>query len=392
MKLRFLTGAAALCGLAFAGTAAAQSGAVVGNKFNPAVGLVLQGHFAEQSSDYPSGAQPGFLVGGEGGDGIASGFSLDESELYFSANVDDLFYAQSNISLHDGSAEVEEAFVQPLTMPEGLGLKFGKFYSDFAYQNARHSHTWDFIDQPLAYAALLGNQYKDPGVQLTWLAPTDTYIQLGTEYFRGDEFPAGNSPKDGKGAYTLFAKFGGDVGYSNNWQASIGRLHYNAMNRESVMPSATIGFTGSGNVDVIGAVWKWSPHGNWHDRNFIIQGEYLRRDESGQVASFAEAGQYDGTQSGWYLQGVYQWVTRWRAGLRYDRLHADNAVSGLIDPTAFIPAAQAPERVSAMLDYSNSEFSRIRLQVSRNRGAEGSGTGIYLQYIMALGAHGAHSF
>lgn len=392
MKLRILAGAAAVCGIALASTAAAQSGAVVGNKFNPAVGLILQGHFAVQSSAYPSIAQPGFLIGGEGSEGLADGFSLDESELYFSANVDDLFYAQSTIALHGGSASVEEAYVRPLVMPAGLGLKFGKFLSDFAYQNARHAHTWDFIDQPLAYAALLGGQYKDPGVQLTWLAPADTYIQLGTEYFRGEAFPAANSPKDGKGAYTVFAKFGGDVGYSNSWQASIGRLHYKAVNRESEMPSATIDFIGSGNVDVIGAVWKWSPHGNWHDRNFTLQGEYLRRDESGQVASFAEAGQYNGVQTGWYLQGVYQWVTRWRAGLRYDRLHADNSASGLIDPTAFIPAAQAPERISAMLDYSNSEFSRIRLQISRNQGAQGGGTGIYLQYIMALGAHGAHSF
>lgn len=45
-----------------------------------------------------------------------------------------------------------------------------------------------------------------------------------------------------------------------------------------------------------------------------------------------------------------------------------------------------------MVDFSNSEFSRLRLQVSDfDTGAESS-TGLYLQYIMSMGSHGAHAF
>jgi len=46
-----------------------------------------------------------------------------------------------------------------------------------------------------------------------------------------------------------------------------------------------------------------------------------------------------------------------------------------------------------MVDYNPSEFSRIRLQLarddSRQRLAENQ---MFLQYIMSLGAHGAHQY
>jgi hypothetical protein len=46
-----------------------------------------------------------------------------------------------------------------------------------------------------------------------------------------------------------------------------------------------------------------------------------------------------------------------------------------------------------MVDYSLSEFSRLRLQLAADRSNPAvTDRQIYLQYIMSLGAHGAHSF
>ena len=46
-----------------------------------------------------------------------------------------------------------------------------------------------------------------------------------------------------------------------------------------------------------------------------------------------------------------------------------------------------------MLDWSNSEFSRLRLQVARDRAMMGvTDNQVTLQYIMSIGAHGAHNF
>ena len=46
-----------------------------------------------------------------------------------------------------------------------------------------------------------------------------------------------------------------------------------------------------------------------------------------------------------------------------------------------------------MLDYSPSEFSRFRLQFARDRSRpDAIDNQVYLQYIMSLGTHGAHTF
>ena len=46
-----------------------------------------------------------------------------------------------------------------------------------------------------------------------------------------------------------------------------------------------------------------------------------------------------------------------------------------------------------MVDYSPSEFSRFRLQYTKDRANEGQDENQwYVQYIFSLGTHGAHSF
>jgi hypothetical protein len=46
-----------------------------------------------------------------------------------------------------------------------------------------------------------------------------------------------------------------------------------------------------------------------------------------------------------------------------------------------------------MVDYSWSEFSRMRLQYAQDKSMQGlTDDQITLQYIMSLGPHGAHKF
>jgi hypothetical protein len=46
-----------------------------------------------------------------------------------------------------------------------------------------------------------------------------------------------------------------------------------------------------------------------------------------------------------------------------------------------------------MIDWSPSEFSRIRLQFARDYSrADATDNQVFLQYIASLGAHGAHKF
>jgi hypothetical protein len=378
---------------------AIPAGTQTPNIFNPAISLVAQGRYAAFSGEEGRREIPGVLMGEETGRG-SEGFALGESELVLSANVDDLFYGFFNLALgQDGDefeAEVEEAYFETLALPYGFTLKGGQFFSAIGYQNERHSHSWDFIDQPLAYEALLNNHYIDPGVQLTWVAPTDFYLELGAEAFSGDRYPAGGAANGGVGAASAFAKVGGDVGVSNSWQAGIAYLMADPRNRESSgFGTGPLLFSGDTDLVVADFVWKWAPNGNFRERNFVFQTEYLHRHEKGSLVAedlgVPPFGSYRGDQDGFYVQGVYQFMPRWRVGLRYGQIFSDNDVDGL-PPNTLDRDDRSPWRVSTMIDFSNSEFSRLRLQYSH----EGTGLGhddmIFLQYIMSLGSHGAHQY
>jgi len=373
--------------------------------FNPAISFILDGRFNRYSNktDYQL---PGFMLGGEASRG-EQGLHLGHNELSMSANIDDLFYGKLTAAIADHEAEtqveLEEAFIGTRGLGYGLSVKAGRFFSDIGYLNNQHAHVWDFTDAPLIYRGLFGNQIKDDGLQITWLAPTEFYLKVGVEVMRGSLYPAAGASRDGQGARSLFLKFGGDVGTNHAWQ--LGLSHWNAdiagrqagsHAHDAVTEIPT--FTGSSDVNGIDIVWKWSPHGNSSERYLKIQAEYFTRDETGNVnmvgSSPLETTTYSGEQSGWYTQAVYQFIPRWRIGFRYDRLQAANNGSDtdVLTEAGLTTNGHSPSRSTLMLDYSRSEFSRIRLQYAQDDSYQDADNIFTVQYTMALGAHGAHKF
>ena len=169
---------------------AAPSAGSSASAFNPAISLVLGGHYADTSQDPEDWAIAGFMpTGGEVGPGDRS-FSLGESELTLAANVDPYFAAQLTAAITgEDEIEVEEAFFRTTALPAGFSVKGGRFFSGFGYLNEVHAHAWDFADQPLVYQAFFGNQRGQDGVQLKWIAPADLFIEFGAETGNGDAFP-----------------------------------------------------------------------------------------------------------------------------------------------------------------------------------------------------------
>ncbi len=169
-------------------------------------------------------------------------------------------------------------------------------------------------------------------------------------------------------------------------------------NRETELgEGGVLSFSGDSDLLVADFVWKWAPDGNFRERNLVFQTEYLYRHEKGALAladaGGSSAGAYRGDQHGFYAQGVLQFIPRWRLGLRYGQLFSDNHVTGGFPPTPLDDDGTSPWRASAMLDFSNSEFSRFRLQYSREGGGGFDDRNlVFLQYIGSLGSHGAHAY
>jgi hypothetical protein len=366
--------------------------------FNPGISLILSGIYANRSQDSNYHIS-GFQAGGEIGPGLR-GLSLAESELGLYANIDHYFYGGLNLALApDNSVSVEEAFIQTTALPAGVTLKAGRFFSGIGYLNEQHAHSWDFVDSPLVYQAFLGGQYGDDGVQVKWIAPTETYVELGAEAGRGRI--AGTSGKDKNGAAmgSLFGHIGGDIGISSSWRAGLSYLRSAPSDRQSKDLDAadnfvTNTFNGTSRLWIADFVWKWAPNGNTHSTNFKLQGEYLHRSEDGNLSyNSANTAAYTSSQSGWYLQGIYQFMPEWRAGVRYDRLNGGNVDYTSNGGMLLTNRGYNPDRISVMVDYNPSEFSRIRLQLARDKSREeATDNQFFLQYIMSLGSHGAHKF
>ncbi|MGD9599378.1 MAG: hypothetical protein AB7G76_15965 [Steroidobacteraceae bacterium] len=377
--------------------------------FNPAISLILAGSYTHTSRNPDEWQIAGFIPGGgETGPGERS-FNLGESELTLSANVDPYFAATLTAAISgENEIGVEEAFVRSLALPAGLTGKLGRFFSGIGYLNEVHAHAWDFTDQPLAYQAFFGSQLAQDGVQLKWLAPTDLFVELGLEAGNGAGFPGTRREKNGPGSTALFAHLGGDMGETTSWRAGAAWLDQRAEDRawdDLDGPGSPLvnTFTGTSRTWVVDAVLKWTP-GDATRRQLKLQGEYLRRTESGTLAYDVNgpdlAGGYRSEQSGWYVQGVYQFAPRWRVGLRYDTLDSGSPRIALVDdgvlPAAAFPRLRAanPDRASLMLDWNPSEFSRLRVQYSRDdaRDDGDSDRQFTLQYLFGIGAHGAHKY
>ncbi len=363
--------------------------------FNPAIGVTFQGQAWSYGNDPEDYLVPGYPLGGEAGP-APEGLSLAETEITISANVDDKFTAMLNvpIAVEDGEVEVEieEAWVETLGLPGGLAIRMGRFFSDIGYLNSRHFHSWDFADQPLVYQVFLGQQYLDDGLRLRWMAPTDFYLELSGEVLRGDRYPAGGAANSGFGATTLSAKTGGDVGFSSSWLLGLSWLGAEASGRESGAEDDPLLFIGDSDLLIADFVWKWAPNGNWRQRNFTFQTEYLWRNEKGSYTAPGDvSGPWNSDQSGWYAQAVFQPFPRWRFGARMDRLSGD-VPSEFWLGTPLYPLGSDPTRYSLMVDWSNSEFSRMRFQYNHDSASVDSDNQFGLQYIFSIGAHGAHSF
>jgi hypothetical protein len=369
-------------------SAAPNPGGANGNAFNPGIAVILNGDYAHHSVNPDSYVHAGFPNAAGSG---PQGLSLGESEVSFAANIDDKFYGQFTLSYEDDNGKIgtsiEEAYIDTLALPQGFGVRAGRFFSNIGYLNSHHAHTDNFVDRPLAYQAFLADQYGDDGAQLRWVAPLDLFLELGGEVFRGENFPTAGANHSGVGAHTLFAHAGGDVGTENSWLAGVSML-------KASTTAADDGFSGDNTLYLADATWKWAPNGNTKDGGVTLRSEYFVDRRHGSYSPLNDAidlinpvvdQPWIGTRRGVYLESVYRINRTWDVGYRFDKLWAG---AGNPFATGFDPV-----RHSVELTWRNSEFSFFRVQYSHDDPLHGlTDNAFYLQYDVSLGAHGAHKF
>jgi hypothetical protein len=373
---------------------------------NPNISAVLDGYY--QSGDRAMSER-------------AEGFGLGETELAISANIDDMFYGKMTAVLasHGGDTELEleEAFIQTMALPEGLSVRAGRFLSDVGYLNNQHLHTDSFADRPAVYRAFLGGHYFDDGLRVSVVAPTDIYWNLGFEAFKGDSMRAadehGERDFSNMGIYSAFTKFGGDIGIDSSWQLglaylrnqngkTIGEDEHEPIVAPVVDDHAdddsdgghdhSASYTGK-NTYIADFVYKWAPNGNYKYQHLTVSGEYFRMTDIFEVEGFGNdllsEGYDNDYHQGWYASSVYQFSPNWSAGIRYGQVDTFEIHGDHLDP-------QKLKETELSIAWHHSHFSTVRLQYTHQQGTDFDGFEddniITLQYVMTLGAHGAHQF
>jgi len=366
---------------------------IQGNEFNPSIGIVFNGrynNFSEKTNELA-----GFAIGHEGERGRQGSF-IGETEMNFSGSIDDSFYGSLTPAIvkEDGETkiELEEAFVKTTpgaNLPVGLDVKFGRAFWTLGYMNEHHAHADDFADRPLPYRAYLNKAFNDDGLEITYVLPTDFYFEVGGGAFRGDDFPAATGDGENVGAWSAFARTGGDLDDNQNWRIGIYTLNAEATTRQG--NEDEVQFTGDSDLYAVDVRYVYTPSGNAKEQEITFQGEFFARNEDGTYNDTTDV-KFNGTSYGWYVQGTYKLNTNWRLGARYSQLEAPGVPTGLIG-SALDTSGHDPNHVSVMADWTNSEFSRIRLQANHSDLNNGSDDKQFIiQYIMSAGAHGAHKY
>lgn len=356
--------------------------------------------------------------------GVEDGFNMSHLELQVSAEVDPYFKGSAIAAVSEDGAEMETAEMETTGLPGGLKVRGGKFFSDFGYINAQHSHAWDFVDRPLVYQLLLGEHgLNDKGLQLSWLAPTPFYLLAGVEAFQGDNEVSfayhgeESLPRhDGPRLWVGWLKFGPNLPGNHGLQfgvfGAIG-IHQEEHDAKAWDPTANGGAgawvdIADGNADhwLDGdttfwggdVVYKYNSPKPYGQGDFTVQGEYFARRKDLEMVGNDFAPGLIGNrrldnQDGYYVQAVYGFLPRWRAGLRWEQVGLTNSVD-YPDGSSF--SGTSSYRFGPMVDWSLSEFSRLRLQLNRGEYETEDGceavNELYLQWIISLGAHGAHKF
>jgi hypothetical protein len=394
----------------------------------PKASLIVDAVVSSYSQDPEEYRLPGFQLGGEAGL-YDKGFTLGHNELALSTEIGGFLEGRFTgvMHQHDGGLEVEleELWLQSLGLGHGVTLKGGRFFSDIGYLNEIHPHAWDFVDAPLVYRGLLGGQYKDNGLQATWIAPTDLYLRFGAEAFAGDEFPF-NYDGGGIGSWSLSVKSGGDISDSHSWQLGLSYLGGESSERLGVhghehgadshdthhdgdghadhesdvfteelhLPA----FSGDNSIYALDLVYKWAPEGNYKERFFKLQMEYMYRREDGHIDLFhgddiEESSSYRGRQHGAYLQGTYRFLPHWQGSLRYDWLGSSN--SGADNETleqAGLASDSDPWRLGGAIAWVPNEYTTLRFQYNHDRSLPRTDHQFFVQFIYSFGPHGAHQF
>jgi hypothetical protein len=344
-------------------------------------------------------------------DPIKRGFSLRNAEIAVDGAVDPYFKGFGNIVLkldknNETSIELEEAYLLSTSLPENLQVKGGQFFAAFGRQNAQHPHQWAFVDAPIILTRAFGpDGLRSIGEQTSWLLPTSFFTEASLGILDGQGSTAFSFRNPGNPDALGVDRFHGRA-TTDDTLRGLGDLvfvprlssSFDLTEQQTLVVGASAAFgpneTGAGkHTQVYGAdlYWKWKARNAHEGFPFVSwQTEALYENFEAGADPTAPTPLPAETLRDWgfYSQVLWGFKPRWVAGCRGE--YADGS-TGAFDPNDVFRGERT--RISPVMTFYPSEFSKIRLQYNYDHGALfGDAHSVWMQVEFLLGAHGAHKF
>lgn len=340
------------------------------------------------------------------------GFTLQQAEFSFSGAVDPYFRGDAFVIFTEDDVELEEAFLTTTSLPWGLQLEGGFFFTEFGLNNPRHPHQWSWVDQPVINTRLFGGDgLRSAGVRLGWLLPTSWFSQLsvGAQNAEGEttvSFLGGDGGQEGSGetiggrpaVFDDVANLG-DLLYLVRWENVETWSLLDGTTTARLGASALFGPNASGSDE---RTWiygtdltvKWRPTRNFRGWPHVAwTTEWMKRDF--EAAAVADDGPVlpSTTLHDWGIRTevFYGFRYPWGVGVRYEYA---TGIGQSVGGRSNDPFRDDRHRVSPLLSYQPTEFSRIRLQYNWDDAQHLGGTehSVWTSFEVLFGAHPAHQF
>jgi hypothetical protein len=344
-------------------------------------------------------------------DPIKNGFSLRNAEIAVDGAVDPYLKGFGNIVLkldknNNTEIELEEAYAQTTALPGNLQAKAGQFFAAFGRQNMQHPHQWAFVDAPIILERTLGpDGLRSIAAQGSWLLPTPFYTELslgildgqgGTSFsFRNPGEPNSAGVDEIHGHPTIDRTLRGpqDLVYVPRLASS-----FDLSDEQTLVAGVSGAFgpndTGvSTRTEIYGAdlYWKWKAPNASEGFPFVswqTEGLYQRYSAGEDPKAVTPVPAETLRDWGFYSQVLWGFKPRWIAGVRGEYANGNPSEADSQDPFR-----GERTRISPVLTFYPSEFSKLRLQYNYDHGQLfGDAHSVWIQMEFLLGAHGAHKF
>lgn len=332
-------------------------------------------------------------------DPARDGFDFQALEISLVGAVDPYFQAEAHLLVtEDEGLELEEAFAVTTSLPHGLEVEVGLMLTEFGRYNPIHTHEYTHIDQPLVIGEMFGSEgTRDIGARVGWLVPVDWFSELHVSLQNGDNETAVSFLGEG---HEHGEEEDEDEEHGSREIDSLSDMLWSVrwVNGLEISDDAEIQFglsaahgpnqldddTVLGGADV---VFKWfNPNAAGGAGTLSWTTEFILRDVG---ASDAEE---EATDWGLVSDISYDLTSQWRVGLRVDYVeleeHHDEDED---DDEEHTPAERL--RVSPLVAYRPSEFTKLRLQYNYSDPSEGDEVhSVWLGLEVLIGSHPAHNF